>query len=110
MFPENRPRRLRANETVRRLVRETRICPDNLIYPLFVREGRSIKEPIKSMTGQFRYSPDTAAQAAKNIFNKKIPAVLLFGIPSNKGPVRDRGAQKRRGRAEGNRRDKKQGA
>ncbi len=84
MFPENRPRRLRANETIRRLVRETRISPDNLIYPIFVKEGRAVKEPIKSMPGQFRYSPDTAAQAAREIFGIKIPAVLLFGIPSRK--------------------------
>ncbi|HEY9161887.1 MAG TPA: porphobilinogen synthase [Desulfomonilia bacterium] len=84
MFPENRPRRLRANETIRRLVRETRISPDNLIYPIFVKEGRTIKEPIKSMPGQFRYSPDTAAQVARDLFGRKIPAVLLFGIPSRK--------------------------
>jgi porphobilinogen synthase len=84
MFPENRPRRLRANETIRRLVRETRISPDNLIYPIFVKEGRAIREPIKSMPGQFRYSPDTAAQAARDIFGKRIPAILLFGIPSRK--------------------------
>jgi len=84
MFPENRPRRLRSSETIRRLVKETRISPDNLIYPLFIKEGRSLKEPIISMPDQFRYSPDMAATAAKDIFDKNIPAVLLFGIPSHK--------------------------
>ena len=84
MFPENRSRRLRRTETLRRMVRETAVAPDDLIYPLFIREGRSIKEGLAAMPGQMRYSPDTAAQAASQIASLGIPAVLLFGIPSRK--------------------------
>lgn len=84
MFPENRPRRLRQTETIRRMVRETRVAVDDLVYPLFIREGRSIKEPIPSMPGQFRYSPDTVAAEVKTIAAAGIPAVLLFGIPARK--------------------------
>jgi len=84
MFPENRPRRLRRTETIRRMVRETAVAPDDLIYPLFIREGRSIKEPLAAMPGQMRYSPDTVAAAASQIAALGIPAVLLFGIPEKK--------------------------
>ena len=84
MFPEQRPRRLRISPTMRRLVRETRVTVDDLIYPLFIKEGRSIKEPIEAMPGQFRYSPDQLARAVKEVAARKIPAVLLFGIPEKK--------------------------
>lgn len=84
MFPENRPRRLRQTETIRKMVRETHVLVDNLIYPLFVKEGRSIKEPIESMPDQFRYSPDMLPKVVKKIASLKIPAVLLFGIPEKK--------------------------
>ncbi|HQP31072.1 MAG TPA: porphobilinogen synthase [Deltaproteobacteria bacterium] len=84
MFPENRPRRLRRTEGLRRMVRETAVAPDDLIYPLFIKEGRSVEEPIAAMPGQFRYSPDTAAKAARQIAGLNIPAVLLFGIPEKK--------------------------
>jgi len=84
MFPEHRPRRLRRTETIRRMVRETTISISDLIYPLFIKEGRSIKEPIQSMPGQFRYSPDMVSGEIKKINARGIPAVLLFGIPSRK--------------------------
>lgn len=84
MFPENRPRRLRQTETMRKMVRETHVLVDDLIYPLFVKEGRSIKEPIEAMPDQFRYSPDMLPKAVKEIASLKIPAVLLFGIPKKK--------------------------
>ncbi len=66
------------------MVRETAVAPDDLIYPLFIREGRSIKEPLAAMPGQMRFSPDTAATAARQIADAGIPAVLLFGIPESK--------------------------
>ncbi len=66
------------------MVRETAVAPDDLIYPLFIKEGRSVEEPIAAMPGQFRYSPDTAAKAARQIAGLNIPAVLLFGIPEKK--------------------------
>lgn len=84
MFPEQRPRRLRQNPAIRRMIRETRISCDDLIYPLFIKEGRSIKDPIKTMPGQLRYSPDMLKDEIKQITDLGIPAVLLFGIPKEK--------------------------
>jgi porphobilinogen synthase len=69
---------------MRRLVRETILSVDNLVYPLFVREGKNIKEPIKSMTDCFHFSPDTVADEAAQVASLGIPAVLLFGLPKNK--------------------------
>jgi len=87
MFPEHRPRRLRRTETLRRMVRETSVSVSDLIYPIFIKEGRSIKEPISSMPSQFRYSPDMLSDHIKYISSLGIPAVLLFGIPKKKDPV-----------------------
>jgi porphobilinogen synthase len=87
MFPEHRPRRLRRTETLRRMIRETHLSIDNLIYPIFAKEGTSLKEPIEAMPGQFRYSPDMLPKLAKTISTSKIPAVLLFGIPKIKDPT-----------------------
>ncbi|HOM29436.1 MAG TPA: porphobilinogen synthase, partial [Deltaproteobacteria bacterium] len=84
MFPERRPRRLRRTEAIRRMVRETHVRVDDLVYPIFVKEGSSIEEPIASMPGQSRYSPDRVAAVAKRAASLKIPAVLLFGIPRRK--------------------------
>ncbi len=86
MFPENRPRRLRRTDTLRRMVRETRVHVDNLVYPLFIKEASSLKEPIDAMPGQFRYSPDLLPKLAKQLSAQKIPAILLFGIPKKKDP------------------------
>jgi len=83
-FPESRPRRLRRTGALRRLVRETLITPDDFIWPMFVEPGKGVKNPIVSMPGQFRYSPDTAAQAAKEAWELGVPAVILFGIPEHK--------------------------
>ncbi|MHC4204410.1 MAG: porphobilinogen synthase [Planctomycetota bacterium] len=83
-FPKNRMRRLRANPSMRRLVRQTSVSVDDLIYPLFVREGEGIKEPIKSMTGCYHFSPDTIGAEAAEVASLGIPAVLLFGLPANK--------------------------
>jgi len=83
-FPKNRMRRLRANPSMRRLVRQTSVSVDDLVYPLFVREGEGIKEPIKSMTGCYHFSPDTIAAEADEVASLGIPAVLLFGLPGRK--------------------------
>lgn len=83
-FPESRPRRLRKTKAIRRLVRETVLTPDDFIWPLFVEPGKGVRKPIDSMPGQFRYSPDTAAIAAKEAWGLGIPAVILFGIPTSK--------------------------
>jgi porphobilinogen synthase len=68
------------------MVRETRVHVDNLVYPLFIKEGSSLKEPIEAMPGQFRYSPDLLPKLAKQISALRIPAILLFGIPKKKDP------------------------
>ncbi|HSW62972.1 MAG TPA: porphobilinogen synthase [Dissulfurispiraceae bacterium] len=84
MFPVNRPRRLRANPTIRRMVRETTISPDNFIYPLFVTNGSGIRLPISSMPGCFQESVDRAVKNAREAFSLGIPSVILFGIPEYK--------------------------
>ena len=69
---------------MRRLVRQTILSVDNLVYPLFVKAGSGLKEPIGSMKDCCHFSPDTIAAEAKQIFDLGIPAVLLFGLPSKK--------------------------
>ena len=86
-FPKIRMRRLRASASIRRLVRETAVSVDDLVYPLFVREGAGLKEPIKSMDGCFHFSPDTIVAEAAEVASLGIPAVLLFGLPSRKDPI-----------------------
>lgn len=83
-YPTHRLRRLRKNENLRRMVRETRISPDNLIYPLFVCEGKNIRHEIKSMPGCFQLSVDNLIKEARKVYKLKIPAIILFGIPSKK--------------------------
>ena len=83
-FPKLRMRRLRTSETMRRLVRQTVLSVDDLVYPLFVRPGKNIKEPIASMTDCFHFSPDTIASEAKEVAELGLPAVLLFGLPMEK--------------------------
>jgi len=83
-FPKTRMRRLRSNKTIRRFVRETTLTINNLVYPLFVREGKKLKEPIKSMTDCFHFSVDTIAGEAEEVAGLGIPAVLLFGLPGKK--------------------------
>jgi len=79
-----RPRRLRSGPNWRRLVRETRLTVDDLVYPLFVEEGRKGREEIASMPGCFRLSPDELVKEAKEVQGLGIPAVILFGIPATK--------------------------
>jgi len=83
-FPTIRQRRLRANETIRRLVRQTRLSIDDFVYPLFACPGRNVTEPIESMTGCFHFSPDTIAEEAAEVAALGINAVLLFGLPGQK--------------------------
>jgi len=83
-FPKIRMRRLRSSPAMRRLVRQTNLSVDDFVYPLFVREGRGLKTPIKSMTDCFHFSPDTVAAEAAEVASLGIPAVLLFGLPGKK--------------------------
>lgn len=84
MFPVHRPRRLRKNETIRRMVRETSLSPDNFIYPLFATFGKGVKKEISSMPGCFQESVDKIVRHAKEVYSLGIPSVLLFGIPEQK--------------------------
>lgn len=83
-FPEHRPRRLRKNEGVLRMVRETRLSTDDLIFPLFVCEGKGVKNEISSMPGNYRCSIDHILEEAKECRALGIPAIILFGIPDKK--------------------------
>jgi len=83
-IPDKRPRRLRVNETIRSMVRETQLRPEDLINPLFVVNGKDVVEPINSMPGVNRLSVDKVVEEAGNIVQLGIPAVLLFGIPDYK--------------------------
>lgn len=84
VFPDYRPRRLRKNEAFRTLIRETRIVPGQLIYPLFVMPGRNIREEIPSMPGVYRLSVDQLGKEAKECLALGINSVLLFGLPEKK--------------------------
>ncbi|MHC4476213.1 MAG: porphobilinogen synthase [Planctomycetota bacterium] len=85
-FPKIRMRRLRSSEAMRRMVRETTFSVNDLVYPLFVRAGQGLKQPISSMTDCYHYSPDTIAGEAAEVASLGIPAVLLFGLPAKKDP------------------------
>jgi porphobilinogen synthase len=83
-FPAYRPRRLRKNENLRRLIRETKLSVDDLVHPLFVVPGKGVKKPINSMPGNFQMSVDHLLKEVKQSKDLGIPAVLLFGIPDEK--------------------------
>ena len=85
-FPINRPRRLRRTETLRRMIRETRLAPDDLIQPFFVCPGRDVKRPISSMPGVAQMSVDQVVRAARETHSAGVPAAILFGIPARKDP------------------------
>jgi porphobilinogen synthase len=86
-FPAYRPRRLRKNESFRRMIRETRLSVDNFVYPLFVTFGKDVKKPISSMPGNFQMSVDHLVKEVQKAKELGIPAVLLFGIPEKKDEV-----------------------
>jgi porphobilinogen synthase len=87
VFPYHRPRRLRKNVTIQRMVRETSLSPDNFIYPLFITFGKNVRKEIKSMPGCYQESVDMAVKHAKEVFSLGIPAVILFGIPEHKDEI-----------------------
>jgi porphobilinogen synthase len=78
MYPLNRNRRLRSSSSLRSLLQEHHLTPNNFIVPLFIVEGKQLKEPIPSMPGYFRFSLDLLAEKAKVLWKKEIKAVLLF--------------------------------
>ena len=86
-FPETRLRRLRRTGILRRMVRETRLAPEDLILPLFVRPGEGVAQPVGSMPGVFQHSVDRMVAAAGEAWAAGVPAVLLFGLPERKDAV-----------------------
>jgi porphobilinogen synthase len=86
-FPINRSRRLRRTESLRRMVRETHLTPDDLIQPYFVCPGRDAQKAVLAMPGVAQLSVDNVVRAAKETWSVGIPAVILFGIPARKDAI-----------------------
>ena len=86
-FPRYRPRRLRTNENLRRLIRETTVTINDLIYPLFVRPGKGVRNLISSMPGCCQFSVDELIKEAREVKALGIPGIILFGIPEKKDEV-----------------------
>lgn len=82
-----RPRRLRENDVIRRMVRETRMDPSSLIYPMFVMDGENAVEPIPSLPGQYRYTVDRMDEKLESLMSHGVNAVMFFGIPAVKDEV-----------------------
>jgi porphobilinogen synthase len=87
LFPDYRPRRLRQNSGFRRMIRETKLSTDDLIFPMFAINGKNVKNPIPSMPGHFQLSIDHLVKLARKAFEAGIPAVMIFGLPEKKDPL-----------------------
>src|ERR1700732_3613146 len=83
-FPNERPRRLRSRPALRRLARETQIAPQDLIYPLFVRDAIDEPEPIQSMPGHYQHTIESLAREAEAAITVGVRSFVLFGIPAEK--------------------------
>src|SRR5262245_65759034 len=83
-FPIHRMRRLRRSEKFRNLVRETRLTPESMIYPIFVCPGTNVRHEIASMPGQYNLSIDNAVKIARDAESAGIAGIILFGIPKSK--------------------------
>ena len=83
-FPILRLRRLRMTQNLRRMKRETKLSVSDFIYPIFVQDGRGVKEEVPSMPGIFRFSPDTVLEEVEKVVEREIPSIILFGIPAEK--------------------------
>ena len=86
-FPETRLRRLRRTEALRSMVRETRLTPENFVYPLFVCPGEGVRKEVRSMPGVFNLSVDEAVKEAAKTYALGVPSVILFGLPEKKDEV-----------------------
>jgi porphobilinogen synthase len=83
-FPANRLRRLRRTETLRALVRETRLTPESLVYPLFICPGTGIRKEVRSMPGVFNLSIDQAVKEVREARSLGVLSIILFGLPEKK--------------------------
>ena len=86
-FPVTRLRRLRRNEALRSLVRETRLTPENFVYPLFVCPGAGVRKEVRSMPGVFNLSVDEAVKEVRDVRSTGVQSVILFGLPEHKDEV-----------------------
>jgi porphobilinogen synthase len=86
-FPVTRLRRLRQSDSLRSLVRETRLTPDAFVYPLFVCPGEGVRKEVRSMPGVFNLSVDEVVKEARQTLSLGVPAVILFGLPETKDEV-----------------------
>ena len=86
-FPITRLRRLRRSEQLRSLVRETRLTPESLVYPMFVCPGEGVRKEVRSMPGVFNLSVDEAVKEARQAYSLGVPAMILFGLPETKDEV-----------------------
>jgi porphobilinogen synthase len=86
-FPVTRLRRLRRSEPLRSLVRETRLTPENFVYPLFVCPGNNVRKEVRSMPGVFNLSVDEAVKEVREARSLGVPSVILFGLPEHKDEV-----------------------
>ena len=96
-FPNTRPRRTRQSDPWRRLVRETHLRPEGLVYPLFAVPGRAVRHAVESMPGIFQLSVDEAARHAREVAATGVPAVLVFAAPDQQGRAGERRARSARG-------------
>jgi len=86
-FPVHRPRRLRFSENIRRMVRETSLSVNDLVYPVFVTHGKGVARPVEAMPGICNYSIDELLRVLQEVVTLKIPAIMPFGIPAEKDEV-----------------------
>src|SRR5919197_3972106 len=86
-FPVTRLRRLRRNESLRSMVRETRLSPENFVYPLFVCPGKGVRKEVRSMPGVFNLSVDEAVKEVRDARSAGVLSVILFGLPEKKDEV-----------------------
>jgi len=86
-FPATRLRRLRRTAGMRDMLRETRLSPQNLVYPLFVCPGEGVRKEVRSMPGVFNLSVDEAVREAEETYRLGIPAIILFGLPEKKDEI-----------------------
>jgi len=87
MFPVNRPRRLRRNEALRGMVRETHLSTSGLVYPMFACPGTKVRNEVGSMPGIYQQSPDQIVEECRELVDFGVPAVILFGLPEKKDEI-----------------------
>jgi porphobilinogen synthase len=86
-FPVTRLRRLRQNEQLRNMVRETRLTPESFVYPMFVCPGEGVRKEVRSMPGVFNLSIDETVKEVRQVHSLGVPSVILFGLPETKDDV-----------------------